>query len=152
MWESPLPPESVPTATSESLLPKTSAPGPSCLELIKPSGNTVCGYIVSRIDGNLVAGRPIFLAAAMWSADESVVLAALERETAPQGITDENGMFYVADVPPDMYFLMIDEFPQPLMLKEPGNPNNDLYVDWRTTGGVVDLGVIFADVLSFQSP
>jgi hypothetical protein len=45
-------------------------------------------------------------------------------------------------VPSDLYFLMMDAYPKPIMLQEPAHPANDLIVDWRKTGGAVDLGVI----------
>lgn len=67
-------------------------------------------------------------------------------------MTDENGMFWVTDVPPNMYFLMLGEYPQPLMLKELDNPENDLFVDWREEGGIVDVGIIPVDVPSLQAP
>jgi hypothetical protein len=110
--------------------------------------NTVCGYITSQIDGKPVAGRPVFLAEARFSADNSIVLAALDQDSAPQGVTDEHGLFFVTDVPPNMYFLMIGNYPQPRMLKEPDNPNNDLYIDWREESGAVDLGLIYVDLVS----
>lgn len=145
-------PAAVLTSPLESPLLPTSAPPSSCLALIEPVGNTVCGRIISQIDGKPVAGRPVYLAEALFSDDGSSVFAALDQESAPQGNTDENGMFYVTDVPPNMYFLMIGEFPQPIMLKEPDNPANDLYLDWREEGGVVDLGIIPAAIASLQEP
>jgi hypothetical protein len=130
----------------------TSTPIPSCLDLIEPVGNTICGYIVSQIDGKPAAGRAVFLAEALFSDDGSFVFSALDENSAPQGITDEEGMFFVSDVPPDMYFLMLGDFPRPLMLQEPDSPEDDLYVDWREEGGVVDLGIIPAGVPSLQEP
>lgn len=71
-----------------------------------------------------------------------MVLAALNQEVAPKGISDGNGMFYIVDVPSNLYFLMIDDYPQPVMLHEPDKPTNDLMVDWRETEGAVDVGII----------
>ena len=136
-FESPL---EEPTAVSET-------GRPSCLELIEPEGNTVCGYVVHADTGDPITGRPVFLAEAVFSDDNRIVLAALDRERAPQGTTNENGMFYVKDVPADLYFLQLDEYPKPIMLHDPENPSDDLIVDWRDDGGVVGLGVIPARVL-----
>jgi hypothetical protein len=151
-FESPLQPtptESLSqSAPTDSPSQPTATPVASCLAEIEPVGNTICGYIISRIDGKPVAGRPVFLAEALFSADNSVVLSALHQETAPQGVTDEQGMFYVTDVPANMYFLMIDDYPQPIMLKEVEDPDDDLYVDWREQGGVVDVGVLFVGLVS----
>jgi hypothetical protein len=44
-----------------------------------------------------------------------------------------------------LYFLMMDAYPKAVMLHEPAHPENDLIVDWRKSGGVVDLGVIQAE-------
>ncbi len=131
-FESPFESPIVPTATPRS----------SCLTLIEPVGNTVCGYIVNKSEGTPIVGRPVFLAEALFSSDNSVVFAALDQETAPKGITDENGMFYVVDAPSNLYFLMVGNYPQPVMLHEPDNQTNDLIVDWRETEGVIDLGII----------
>jgi hypothetical protein len=120
--------------------------------LIEPVGNTVCGYVVSQIESAPVVGRPVFLAKALFSSDNSMVLAALNQDTAPKGISDENGMFCVIDVPSNLYFLMIGDYPQPVMLHEPDNPTNDLIVDWRETEGVVDLGIIPTHVIVPQEP
>lgn len=149
--ESPL---DVPTFESpvESPVVPTATPWPSCLTLIEPVGNTVCGYVVSQIESAPVVGRPVFLAKALFSSDNSMVLAALNQDTAPKGISDENGMFYVIDVPSNLYFLMIGDYPQPVMLHEPDNPTNDLIVDWRETEGVVDLGIIPTHVIVPQEP
>jgi hypothetical protein len=136
----------------ESPLQPTPVPVASCISLIEPSGNTICGYVYSEIDDGPVSGRPVFLAEALTAADGSVTFAALDQDNAPQGITDENGMFYVTDVPSDMYFLMLGEYPQPIMLKERDNPENDIFVDWREEEGAVDLGIITANVPSLQSP
>lgn len=142
VFESPFESPIVPTAT----------PRPSCLTVIEPVGNTVCGYVVSESNGAPVAGRPVFLAKGLFSSDNSVVFAALDQEAAPQGVTDENGMFYVVDVPSDLYFLMIGDYPQPVMLHEPDNPADDLIVDWREAGGAVDLGIIPTDIIVPQEP
>ena len=99
-----------------------------------------------------IARRPVFLAEGLFASDNSVVLAALDQEAAPQGTTDENGMFYVVDVPPNLYFLMVGDYPQPVMLHEPDNPTNDLFVDWRESEGAVDLGVIPTHILVPQEP
>ena len=116
---------------------------PSCLTLIEPEGNTVCGYVISdRNNSAPITNRPVFLARARFLSDGSAVFAELDRSTAPQGILDENGMFYVKNVRPDLYFLMLDDYPQPVILKEPDNPTNDIIVDWRESGGSVDLEVI----------
>ena len=120
-------------------------PGP-CLSLMEPVGNTVCGYVVNRESNEPVVGRPIFLAEGLFSSDASVVLAALDQQSAPQGVTDENGMFYVIDVPSQLFFLMIGDYPQPLMLQEPDNPTDDIMVDFRTEEGTVDLGIIITHV------
>ncbi len=139
--ESPL---NTPVFTSP-LLPTATA-HPSCLTLIEPKSNTVCGYIVG-LDGVPIADRPIFMAHGLFASDNSVVFAALDQSTAPKGITDKNGLFYITDIPSDLYFLMIDNYPQPVMLHEPANQENDLMVDWRNSGGEIDLGVISTDVL-----
>jgi hypothetical protein len=138
--ESPLLPSASPTAVE------------SCLSLIESSGNTVCGFVISQVDGGPVVGRPVFLAEALFSSDGSVVFSALDQNTAPQATTDENGMFSLTDVPSNMYFLMLDEYPQPIMLKEFENSENDLFVDWREDEGAVDLGIILADVPSMPTP
>lgn len=136
----------------ESPIAPTATPRPSCLTLIEPVGNTVCGYVVSQSSGMPIARRPVFLAEGLFASDNSVVLAALDQETAPQGVTDENGMFYVVDVPSNLYFLMVGDYPQPVMLHEPDNPINDLFVDWRDSEGAVDLGVIPTHILVSQEP
>jgi len=120
----------------------TAVARPSCLSLVKSSGNTVCGYIVNENDGTPVIGRPVFLARALFSADKSMVLASLDQTTAPKGVTDERGMFCVVDVPADMYFLLLGDYPQPILLRDPKNPTYDLTVDWRQSPGAVDVGVI----------
>jgi len=132
-------PSHSPLAVSTS--PTVWPPG-SCLSLVESVGNTVCGYVVNRESGEPVVGRPIFLAEGLFSSDRSVVLAALDQQSAPRGVTDESGMFYVSDVPSQLFFLMIGDYPQPLMLQEPGSPTNDLMVDFRTEPGEFDLGVI----------
>jgi hypothetical protein len=93
-----------------------------------------------------ITKRPVFLARALFLSDNSAVFASLQRETAPQGVLDENGLFYVTNVEPELYFVMIDDYPQPMMLKEPDNPMDDLIVDWRESGGEVDLGIITSHV------
>jgi hypothetical protein len=98
--------------------------------------------MVRQADGQPVADRPVFLAEGLTTSDNSAVFAALDQNSAPQGITDANGMFFIVDVPANLYFVMIGDYPQPLMIKEPDNPANDLYVDWREEGGIVDLGVL----------
>jgi hypothetical protein len=100
------------------------------------------------MDGKPVTGRPVYLAEALFSTDNSVVFSALHQGTAPQGVTDEQGMFYVTDIPANMYFLMLDDYPKPIMLKEAEDPDDDLYVDWREEGGIVDLGVVFVGLVS----
>jgi len=115
---------------------------PSCLAFVKAVGNTVCGYIANETDGTPIVGRPVFLAKALFSADKSMVLASLDQNAAPKGITDETGMFCVVDVPTDMYFLLLGDYPQPIMLRDPKNPAYDLTVDWRQSKGAVDVGVI----------
>ncbi|MFX1411328.1 MAG: hypothetical protein ACFFA6_13340 [Promethearchaeota archaeon] len=120
----------------------TATARPSCLTLIEPVGNTVCGYIFNEHTGKPVVKRPVYLAKALFSSDNSVVLSSLNKNRAPQGVTDKNGMFYVTNVPSDMYFLMLDDYPKPIMMQEPDNPANDLFVDWRESTGPVDLGVI----------
>ena len=92
------------------------------------------------------------MAEGLFSSDNSVAFAALDQEAAPQGITDENGMFYVVDVPSNLYFLMIGDYPQPAMLHELDNPANDLIVDWREVEGGVDLGIIPTNILIPQEP
>ena len=129
------------TPVFESPIVPTTTARPSCLTLIKPKGNTACGYIVGP-NGSPIVDRPIFLAQGKFTSDNSAVFAALDKSTAPKGVTDKNGMFYVVDMPSDLYFLMMDTYPAPLMLHEPANPANDLIVDWRKSGGAVDLGVI----------
>jgi hypothetical protein len=136
----------------ESPIVPTATPWPSCLTLIEPVGNTVCGYMVSQSSGAPIVGRPVFVAEGLFSSDNSVAFAALDQETAPQGITDENGMFFVADLPSNLYFLMIGDYPQPAMLHEPDNPANDLIVDWREVEGEVDLGIIPTNILIPQEP
>jgi hypothetical protein len=140
-------PEPVSATPFDSPLQPTPTPVSSCLELIEPVGNTICGFIISQINGEPVTGRPVYLAEALFSTDNSNIFSALDQSSAPQGVTDESGMFYVTDVPPNMYFLMIDDFPQPIMLKERDIPENDLYVDWREEGGVVDLGIILVGLV-----
>lgn len=150
--ESPL---AVPTTSEpqfESPIVPTATPWPSCLTLIEPVGNTVCGYIVSSSHGVPIAGRPVFLARARFTSDNSAVFAELKREVAPRAILDENGMFYMVDVQSDLYFLMMDDYPQPVMLKERDNPMNDLIVDWRESGGAVDLGIITSYVYITPEP
>jgi hypothetical protein len=61
-------------------------------------------------------------------------------------------MFYVVDVPSNLYFLMISDYPQPVMLHEPDNPENDLMVDWREKEGAFDLGVIPSQVFASPEP
>jgi hypothetical protein len=129
------------SVTGSSATPTTVA-RPSCLTLSKPVGNTVCGYIINETDGAPVVGRPVFLAKALFSSDKSLVLASLDQFAAPKGITNENGMFCVVDVPTDMYFLLLGDYPQPIMLRDPKNPAHDLTVDWRQSKGTVDVGVI----------
>ena len=136
----------------ESPIVPTTTPLPSCLTLIEPVGNTVCGYVVNRSSGAPIVGRPVFLAEALFSSDNSMVFAALDQESAPKGIIDENGMFYVVDVPSNLYFLMVGDYPQPVMLHEPDNPTNDLIVDWREAEGTVDLGVIPTHIFIPQEP
>ena len=135
-------PESAFESPLDPPVPPTSTPVASCLELIEPVGNTVCGIITSQIDGQPVSGRPVFLAEGLTTTDNSAVFAALDQNSAPQGITDENGMFSIIDAPANLYFVMIGDYPQPLMLKEPAKPSNDLFVDWREEGGSVDLGIL----------
>jgi hypothetical protein len=130
-------------AFKSPILP-TAAARQSCQKLIQPKGNTVCGYIASP-NGAPIVDRPIFLARGIFASNNSVVVAALDQATAPKGITDKNGMFYLTNVPSDLYFLMMGAYPKPMMLHEPANPANDLIVDWRKSGGVVDLGVIQAE-------
>jgi hypothetical protein len=120
-------------------------PRPSCLTQIEPVGNTVCGYVVTA-GGVPIVGRPVFLARALFLSDNSAVFATLDRQNAPQGVLDENGLFYMTGVRSDLYFVMIDDYPQPMMLKEPDNPRDDLIVDWRESGGEVDLGTITSNV------
>jgi hypothetical protein len=146
-------PEPVFDSPLESPLLPTPSPVASCLDLIETSGNTICGFVQNQSDGKPIAGRPIYLAEALLSDEGLHVFAALDQESAPQGTTDENGMFFVVDVPPSMYFLMIGEYPRPLMLREPDRPENDLYVDWREEGVMgpeIDLGII--PVSGLQAP
>ena len=155
--ESSRPDEPTPEAPAfespfESPIKPTATPRPSCLTLIEPVGNTVCGYVVSQSTGAPIAGRPVFLAEGLFASDNSVVLAALDQENAPRGIADESGMFYVVDVPPNLYFLMIGDYPQPVMLHEPDNPADDLIVDWREAGGAVDLGIIPTNIFVPEEP
>ncbi|NLE45861.1 MAG: hypothetical protein GX620_14150 [Chloroflexi bacterium] len=138
--ESPVPP-----ATGE-------VERPACLTLIQPAGNTVCGYVIRENTGEPVVGRPVYLAEGLFASDNSVVFAALDQQNAPRGVTDEQGMFYVTEVPDNLYFLMIDDYPSPVMLTEPDVPTNDLMVDWRDTGGAVDLGVITTNLLTPDQP
>jgi hypothetical protein len=135
-------PESAFESPLSSPVEPTATPIASCLDLIEPVGNTVCGFMVRQADGQPVADRPVFLAEGLTTSDNSAVFAALDQNSAPQGITDANGMFFIVDVPANLYFVMIGDYPQPLMIKEPDNPANDLYVDWREEGGIVDLGVL----------
>lgn len=147
-------PLSKPTFASPATTAVATVPAsrPSCLTLIEPVGNTVCGYVVYESDNTPVVGRPVFLAEALFGADNSIVFAALDQNTAPKGVTDENGMFYVVDVPSNLYFLMISDYPQPVMLHEPDNPENDLMVDWREKEGAFDLGVIPSQVFASPEP
>jgi hypothetical protein len=155
--ESPLPTTSIfasPTDTDKSQSPieTTGTARPPCLTQFEPVGNTVCGYVIDKRTGRPVVGRPVFLAEAIFSSDNSIVLAALDKQTAPQGTTDESGMFYITDVPSNLYFLQIDDYPKPVMLHEPDDQTNDLTVDWREKEGAVDLGVIPTSILPPQSP
>lgn len=144
--------DGVPTGTPGTPVEPSASPTvitrPPCLTLIQPAGNTVCGYIINEFSGKPVVGRPVYLAKGLLSSDNSVVLASLDKITAPRGVTDENGMFFVIGVPADLYFLMLDDYPQPMMLREPDNPSNDLIVDWRESSEPIDLGVISARVLT----
>jgi len=131
------------TPAFQSPVAPTAAARQPCLKLIEPKGNTVCGYIVGP-DGVPVVDRPMFLARGIFTSDNKAVFATLDQAAAPKGITDKNGMFYVTDVPSDLYFLMIGNYPAPVILKERANPENDLMIDWRKSGGAQDLGVISA--------
>ena len=135
-------PESAFESPLSSPVPPTVTPIVSCLDIIEPVGNTVCGIIVSQIDGQPISGRPVYLAEGLTTSDNSAVFAALDQNNAPQGITDENGMFSIIDAPANLYFVMLGDYPQPLMVKEPDDPTDDLYVDWREEGGSLDLGIL----------
>lgn len=141
--EKPKPESPLSTPAFQSPVAPAAAARQACLKLIEPKGNTVCGYIVGP-DGSPVVNRPIFLAQGIFTSDNKAVFAALDQATAPKGITDKNGMFHVTDVASDLYFLMMDNYPAPVMLKERANPTNDLMIDWRKSGGALDLGVISA--------
>ena len=135
-------PESAFESPLSSPVPPTATLVASCLDMVEPVGNTVCGIIISQMDGKPVSGRPVYLAEGLTASDNSAVFAALDQNSAPQGTTDENGMFFIIDAPANLYFVMIGDYPQPLMLKEPDDPTDDLYVDWREEGGNLDLGLL----------
>ncbi len=125
----------------------------SCLTRITPVGNTVCGYVWDRDRNAPVPNRPVYLADALFSSDGSGgVFAALDVTTAPIAVTDENGMFYFVNVPSQMFFLMVESFPQSLMLHEREIQDNDLFVDFREKTGNVDLGTVIAYDLAYGSP
>jgi hypothetical protein len=130
--------------TTNSPLTQPEAPEVSCLKKITPSGNTICGYLWDRDRNVPVANRLVFLADALATENKAAYFAALDRTVSPKSLTDANGMFYFTDMPTNMYFLMVDDYPQALMIHELKIQTNDLFVDFNQTPGAIDLGRVIA--------
>jgi hypothetical protein len=77
-----------------------------------PSGNTsvVAGQIVGKGNKTPIKKTPVYLAKVFWDQDHKQAAFALDLANSPVGHTDQNGYFWIAQVEPFEYVIVVGDY------------------------------------------